>query len=58
LVALQVRRRGGLVLGPDLDSWRLGEIPKGLRWRALGKLGAIEIDARCNASIGDAKAED
>ncbi len=55
LVTLEVHRRGGLVLGPYLDARRLGKIPKDLRWRALGKPGAVEIDAHLDATIGGAR---
>jgi transposase len=55
LIALEVHRRGGLVFGPNLDAWRLGEVQKDLRWRALGKLSAIEIDPNLDAAIGGAR---
>ncbi|MFZ3328064.1 MAG: hypothetical protein WA231_20215 [Methylocella sp.] len=37
------------------DARRLGEIIENLHGLALGKLGAIEIDADCNAAIGGAR---
>ena len=40
LVALEVHRIAGLVLGPYLDAWRLGEVIENLRGLALGELGA------------------
>ena len=43
------------MLDPYLDARRLGEIPKDLRGLALGKLGAIEIDADLDAAIGGAR---
>jgi hypothetical protein len=43
------------VLDPYLDARSLGEIIENLRGLALGKLGAIEIDADCNAAIGSAR---
>ena len=50
-----MHRRGGLVLGPDLDAGRLGEVVEDFRECALGKLGAIEIDAHLDAAIGGAR---
>ena len=55
LVAFEVHRRAGLVLDPYLDTRRLGEVIENRRGLALGKLGAIEIDAECNAAIGSAR---
>jgi hypothetical protein len=43
------------VLDPYLDAWRLGEGIENLRGLALGKLGAVEIDADRNAAIGGAR---
>jgi hypothetical protein len=54
LIALEVHRRGGFVLGHSLDAGRLGDVPKDPRWRALGKLGAVEIDAHLDAAISSA----
>jgi hypothetical protein len=54
LIALEVHQGAPLVLDPCLDARRLGEViekPPGL---ALGELGAIEIDAHIDASIGGA----
>jgi hypothetical protein len=45
LEALKVHRRGGVELGPNLDAGRLGEVTEDFRGLALGKLGAVEIDA-------------
>ena len=39
LIALEVHRIAGLVLGPYLDAWRLGEVIENLRGLALGELG-------------------
>jgi hypothetical protein len=50
LVALEVHRIAGLVLDPQLDARSLGEIIENLRGLALGKLGAIEIDADRNTA--------
>jgi len=54
LIALEVRRRGGCVLGQHLDARHLDEIIKDLRGLAFGKLGSIEIDANLDAAIGGA----
>ena len=43
------------MLDPYLDDRRLGEIIENLRSLALGKLGAIEIDADCDAAVGSAR---
>lgn len=52
LVAFEVHRRAGLVLDPYLDTRRLGEVIENRRGLALGKLGAVEIDADMDATIG------
>ena len=54
LVGLEMHRIAGLVLDPNLDARRLGEVIENLRGLALGKLGAIKIDADCNVAIGGA----
>ena len=54
MVAGEVHRIAG-VLGPYLDAWRLGEIPKDLRGLALGELSSVKIDADRNAAIGSAR---
>jgi hypothetical protein len=51
----EVHRRAGLVLDPYLDTRRLGEVIENLRGLALGKLGAIKIDADMDATIGGAR---
>jgi hypothetical protein len=56
LVAREVHRIAGLVLGPYLDAWRLGEIPKDLPGLAIGELGAVKIDADRNTTIGGVRA--
>ena len=43
------------MLGPDFDAGRLGEVVEDFRWLALGKLGAVEIDAHLDAAIGGAR---
>jgi hypothetical protein len=50
-----MHRGAGLVFDPNLDAWRLGEVIENLCWRALGKLGAIEIDSHLDAAIGGAR---
>ena len=50
-----MHRIAGLVFDPYLDARRFGEIIEDFRELALGKLGAIEIDADCNAAIGSAR---
>src|ERR1700730_2757965 len=44
-IALEMHRIARLVLDPDLDARRLGEVIENLRGLALGKLGAVEIDS-------------
>jgi hypothetical protein len=40
-----------MLLGPNLDAGRLGEVMEGLRGLVLGKLGAMEIGADMDAAI-------
>ena len=42
-----------LVLDPNLDARRFGEVIENLRGLALGELGAVEIDADRNTTIGE-----
>jgi hypothetical protein len=42
------------VLDPYLQTWRFGEVIENLRGLALGKLGAVVIDADLDATIGSA----
>ncbi|HEY8032180.1 MAG TPA: hypothetical protein VIF02_07350 [Methylocella sp.] len=55
MVAFEVHRIAGLVLDPYLGARRFGEVIENLRGFALGKLGAIEIDADRNAAVGGAR---
>ena len=55
LVALEVHQRAGVTLDPYLDAGRLGEVLEDLRGLALGKLGAIKINANLDAAIGGAR---
>jgi hypothetical protein len=55
LVALEVHRGASPVFDPNLDARRFGEVIENLRGLALGKLGAVEIDADRNAAIGGAR---
>jgi hypothetical protein len=41
-----------MLLGPNLDAGRLGEVMEGLPGLVLGKLGAMEIGADIDAAIG------
>jgi hypothetical protein len=41
-----------MLLGPNLDAGRLGEVMEGLPGLVLGKLGAMEIGADMDAAIG------
>ena len=41
----------GVTLDRYLDAGRLGEVKENLRWHALGKLGAVKIDADMDAAI-------
>jgi hypothetical protein len=45
LIALEMHRIARLVLDPDLDARRLGEVIENLRGLALCKLDAVEIDS-------------
>jgi hypothetical protein len=40
-----------MLLDPNLDAGRLGEVMEGLRGLVLGKLGATEIGANMDAAI-------
>lgn len=52
LVALEMHRRPMIAFRADLDAGRFSEIPKDLCRLAIGKLGAVEIDAHRDTSIG------
>jgi ribosomal 50S subunit-recycling heat shock protein len=48
---LALHRIAGLVLDPYLDARRFGEVIENLRWLALGKLSAIEINVNLDAAL-------
>jgi hypothetical protein len=44
-----------MLLGPNLDAGRLGEVMEGLRGLVLGNLNAMEIGADIDAAISGSR---